>query len=109
MNDYQIDREKWSRLTIFEQMGNIGAEVGRTYEAHHRNDSARFLTAFSRCMDLFDASAAAWARKKDQARTREILRARDEFAKIITTGEEDLNLERYFMRFALAARRRQLA
>ena len=29
MANYEIDRERWAKLTIFEQMGNIGAEVGR--------------------------------------------------------------------------------
>jgi len=25
----QIDRERWAKMTINEQMGNIGSEVGR--------------------------------------------------------------------------------
>jgi len=31
--NYQIDRARWAGMTIFEQMGNIGSEVGRTLKA----------------------------------------------------------------------------
>ena len=29
MGSYQVDRKQWARLSINEQMGNIGSEVGR--------------------------------------------------------------------------------
>ncbi|HEY1835543.1 MAG TPA: hypothetical protein VGG13_01855 [Candidatus Saccharimonadales bacterium] len=104
MNSYQVDLAKWRKLTIFEQMGNIGSEVGRAYSAYRRDNSADFLGAYSRGLDLFDATAKVWALKRDVARTREILRARDQFVQAMVTGEADEALENYFMQFAMAAR-----
>ena len=37
--DYSIDRDRWSKMTIFEQMGNISSEVGRAIKAKHQNNS----------------------------------------------------------------------
>jgi hypothetical protein len=109
MNNYQVNRAKWRQLTIFEQMGNIYSEVGRALAAHRRDDSEGFLAAFSRGLDLFDATAAAWTAKHDMARVHEILRAREQFARVILTGEDDPKLEQYFSQFAVAARLRQFA
>lgn len=108
MSDYQIDREKWARLTIFEQMGNVGSEVGRALSAKRRHDMERAQAALYRGLDLLDATAEVWAARKSP-HTREILRAREQFIQAITQGKEDPGLENYFMQFALAARWRQFA
>jgi len=41
MDNYKIDRERWARLTFYEQMGNIGSEVGRAIIAHRNNNIMR--------------------------------------------------------------------
>ena len=109
MNNYQIDREKWAKLSIFEQMGNAGSEVGRALSAKRRGDVDRVNSAFYRGLDLLDATAEVWAAKKSP-RTREILRAREQFVAAIEGQGDDFRLEEYFMQFAVAARmRRQLS
>jgi hypothetical protein len=61
MNSYRVDRQKWQVLSIFEQMGNIYAEVGRTFAAKRRNDSEAALAAAVRSFDLFDATCESLA------------------------------------------------
>ena len=99
----ELQRQKWADLTIFEQMGNIGSEVGRALAARRRGDAESERGAFYRGLDLFDATAETWAIRKSP-RTKEILRAREQFVEAITTNKENATLESYFMQFAIAAR-----
>lgn len=103
MSEHVFSKEKWAALTLFEQMGNIGSEVGRALAAKRRHDDISMLGAFYRGLDLFDATSEIWAQKKSP-RTKEILRARELFAQSIVTDEQDSTLENYFMQFAIAAR-----
>lgn len=103
MSKHVFDREKWARLTIFEQMGNIGSEVGRALAAKRRGDEESMRGALYRGLDLLDATAEVLAKAKP-ARAAEVLRARELFAQTITTEVEDHTLENYFMQFAIAAR-----
>jgi len=106
MSNYQMDRERWAQFSIFEQMGNIGSEVGRAINAWRKGDTARADGAIYRALDLFDATAEVWAKRKSP-KTREVLRARECFVALFYGGtfEQDADaLERYFMQFALAAR-----
>lgn len=99
MSKYVFDKQKWQNLTIFEQMGNIGQEVGRAFAARRRGDTAAMTGAWQRGLDLLDATAEQLARQKSP-KLREVLRARELFA-----GMEDESLEDYFMWFAIAARK----
>lgn len=100
---YGVDQSKWSKLTIFEQMGNIGSEVGRALTAKRQGKADRCQAAFSRGLDLIDATADDWAAKKYPG-LKELLYARELFAESITTNRVDPTLETYFMQFAVAAR-----
>ena len=96
----KIDREKWAGLSLVEQMGNIGSEVGRAINS--RENPARRDGAIERALDLFSATAACHSGR----RLREILRARDEFLRLFFDDSTDFSgVERYFHHFALAARR----
>ena len=96
-----IDREKWAGLSLVEQMGNIGSEVGRAIKS--RDNPARRDGAIDRALDLFSATAECY----NGLRLREILRARDEFLRLFYDHSTDYNgVERYFYHFALAARRK---
>lgn len=103
MSEHVFDRLKWQRLSIFEQMGNVASEVGRALAAKRRGDTASMNGAFYRGLDLLDATTEELARMRSP-RMREVLRAREQFARSILTDEEDPTLERYFMQFAIAAR-----
>lgn len=100
---YTVDMHKWSRLSFFEQMGNIGSEVGRALAAKHRNDLPSMEGALYRGLDLIDATVSLLVRKNSPA-VKEVLRAREQFVEAVTTPKEDPGLESYFMQYAMAAR-----
>lgn len=104
MSSHVFDRVAWAKMTMFEQMGNIGSEVGRAMTAKRRGQEDRMTAAFYRGLDLIDATAQQWAGEKSP-RLKELLYARELFARSVTTDDEDTTLESYFMFFALAARR----
>lgn len=102
MNNYGVDRQKWSQLTIFEQMGNIYSEIGRTFSAKERGDLAGAEAAAVRAFDLFDATCEQLVVKKSP-KLKEVLRSREQFATDFME-QENTHVDRYFMQFAIAAR-----
>lgn len=105
MNNYKINRKRWGQMTILEQMGNIGSEVGRAIAAKRHNDDERMDSSIYRALDLFDATTEFLVANKSP-RTKEVLRARDQFLSLFynNTFEDADNIENYFMQYALAAR-----
>lgn len=103
MNSHQFDEQKWRSYSIFEQMGNVGSEVGRAIKAKKLNREMDKTAAFYRGLDLIDATVRQLIEQKSP-RAREVLRAREQFARTILTDDEDPTLEQYFMQFAIAAR-----
>lgn len=89
---------RWGQLTLCEQMGNIGSEVGRTLKNPYGN-------AAERALELFDLTLAD---KRWHGRGSEIARAREVFTDFVYGDNmyrsTAVNLEQYFMHFALAAR-----
>ncbi len=103
MNSHEFDTVAWGNLDVFNQMGNIGSEVGRALAAKRRGNHARMQSAFYRGVDLINATAEAWAQKKCVG-IPELLCARELFAESVLTDRIDTTLEKYFMQFAVAAR-----
>jgi hypothetical protein len=106
MNNYQVDRAKWASMDIFNQMGNIGSEVGRAIMAKRQGDEQRTNSAIKRALDLFDATTEDLVQKKSP-RVKEVLRAKDQFLSLFfddNFSDAD-DIERYFMQYAIAARR----
>ena len=106
MASYEIDRERWAQLSIFEQMGNIGAEVGRAVNATRAGKEKRAQGAIDRAVDLLDATVEVLV-AQGSPRVKEVLRAREEFLRLFFDGtfEEDAdNIVRYFNLFAIVAR-----
>ncbi len=101
MSSHIFDIEKWAALSMFEQMGNIGSEVGRTMNAIRRGDEVAKQGAYYRGLDLIDATVASWT---SEPRKRELLRARELFATAVETRKADRQLDNYFMQYAIAAR-----
>jgi hypothetical protein len=107
MGEYGFDRARWAQLTFNEQMGNIGAEVGRAIIAHRNGNPVRETRAIDRAIDLFSATVEVTVGTKYAYRLKEVLRARDEFLRLFFDGTFDTDadkIERYFMYFAFAAR-----
>lgn len=105
MSSHEFDGSRWAKLDVFNQLGNIGSEVGRALAAKRQGNSKRMTSAFYRGMDLFNATVEAWS---VQGRpVYELLIAREQFAESVLTDNEDPTIEKYFMQFAVAARLRQ--
>jgi hypothetical protein len=99
--------QRWHTLTLMDQLAHVGSEVDRAIRAHDAGNGPRFDNALARALELFDLAAAdeRWR----GARRREILRARSEFCRLFfdeTVGPDSAaGLSRYFLYFAIAARR----
>ena len=107
MASYEIDRERWARLSIYEQLGNVSAEVGRAIKATRNGKGRRAQGAIDRALDLIDATVEVLVAQRSP-RTKEVLRAREEFLRLFYDGtfETDAdNIQRYFDHYAYAARR----
>lgn len=95
----------WGRLSLVQQLGNVGSEVSRALRWRDR-DPQLFERAMIRALDLLDLSIRdpRWRR-----RLKELTRARELLCDAWLGGKEygaDLEgLNRYFFDFALAARR----
>ncbi len=100
-----VSRERWFTLSLAEQLGNIGSEVGRANKWNGKDDKS-FWGAVQRACELFDLTQAdeRWNRKR-----KELDRARESFADAVLGGKEYQStlpdLEKYFMQFALLASR----
>jgi hypothetical protein len=97
---------RWQTLTLAEQLGNVGSEVGRAIKARERHDEQRFEGALYRALELFDLTLddPRWIGH----RLREIARAREVTCDFLV-GDNDYrstaeSLDAYFLQFALAAR-----
>jgi hypothetical protein len=101
--------ERWLKLTLVEQLANVGSEVERAIRAKHEGRVTRFDNALARALELFDLTAAddRWR----GPRRREILRAREEFCRLFFSDDvppgSAAGLQRYFLAFATVARRRR--
>lgn len=94
----------WHKLSLAEQMANIGSEVSRMLRWRGR-DKKLFEGAFFRALELFDLTIKD---KRWRKRLKEIVRAREVLGDAFLGGKEYgsrlKDLERYFFYFALAAR-----
>ena len=97
---------RWFELTLMEQLGNIGSEVGRASRAKSQGNEQRFEGALDRALELFDLTLAdgRW-----RGRLKEITRAREVVCDFLVGdnayGSTSESLDRYFLPFAMAARR----
>ena len=98
---------RWFELSLMEQLGNIGTEVGRAARAKEASNKSRSWNALERALELFDLTVVddRWR----GPRRREICRARELVCDFVagdngyaSTAE---SLDRYFLPFAIAARR----
>ena len=99
---------RWAELALVDQLANVGSEVERAIRAHDAGNVTRWGYAQARALELFDLTAAdpRWR----GPRRREILRAREEFCRLFHASDvppkSAEGLRRYFLAFAVGARRR---
>jgi hypothetical protein len=96
-------KDRWFKMSLLEQMGNLGSEVGRASKWQDKDEKS-FWSAVERALDLFDLIRED---KRWENRLYEINRARESFVDAVLGGEEYQSnlqdLEKYFMQFALAS------
>lgn len=96
---------RWSRLSLAEQLANVGSEVGRARRWRGRDDRLA-NGAFHRALELLDLTLAdpRW-----RHRLREIARARELLCDAVegggTYGATMEAMDRYFLAYAVLARR----
>jgi len=96
----------WYQRSLVDQLANVGSEVGRIIKWRDR-DPALSEKAFIRALELLDLTIAdpRW-----RGRRKELTRARTFLCDAMFGGSEHgstlQDLDRYFLAFAVAARRR---
>lgn len=97
---------RWHTMPLVEQLGNVGSEVGRAARWAAR-DPAGSRRAFERALELLDLTIAdpRW-----RGRLKELTRARELLCDAALTGGREFgstleDMERWFLPFAVAARR----
>jgi len=68
--------EKWQKLSFFEQMANVGAEIGRAINWRQK-DKEKSMAAFERGLELLDLTIES---NKDRSKLTELCRAREMLA-----------------------------
>lgn len=98
---------QWFELSLMVQLGNIGTEVARSMRAKESGNEARASNALARALDLFDLTMAD--QRWHGPTLREICRAREVVCDFLVGdneyGSTAESLDRYFLPFAVAARR----
>lgn len=99
---------RWFKLSLVEQLANIGADVGRAIQARAKNDPQSFQYAFERALELIDFTIED---PKNRKRLKEVLRVREFLADYFVGdnqyGFTDQAWQNYFYYFGylVAARR----
>ncbi|OGZ35370.1 MAG: hypothetical protein A3A94_00675 [Candidatus Portnoybacteria bacterium RIFCSPLOWO2_01_FULL_43_11] len=102
----QLAAGKWYKLSLKEQLGNIGSEVSRVIHWQNKDENL-FWGAIERALELFDLTLED---ERWKGRRLEIARAREVFCDAVYGGKiyksSFKDLLRYFDIFALAVRNR---
>ena len=106
MNTFHTDlSQNWSSYSIYEQMANIGAEVGRSINWKKKKNEKMSMNALYRALELIDFTVAD---EKNKNKLSEILRMRELLvdyslgSNIYHSSDEGWN--KYFYYYNLAAR-----
>lgn len=96
--------EKWQKLSLAEQMGNIGAEISRVIHWHERKDQESKEKALWRALELIDLTISD---RRWKPRLFEICRLREVICDLFLGKNiykiSTKHLKDYFLFFALLA------
>ena len=102
--------ERWCRLSLAQQLGNVGSEVSRALKWRSRNPTIA-QGAIDRALELIDLTLDDPRHRVSVARLREICRAREVLLDFLVGpnryGSSEATLQRYFDVFAVAAAKSQ--
>ena len=97
---------RWSELSFFEKMANIGSEVERALRWRAKHNTIYCEQAFVRSLELMDLtldSVTGFSRLKELARLREAIV--DYFFGTNQFKSTETSLRKYFSSFTYAARK----
>jgi hypothetical protein len=99
-----LESGRWFKMSLVEQMANIGADVGRALQWKEKSDLVASQQAFERALELIDFTVAD---PKNKGRLKEVLRMR-EFLADFFVGENQYRFtndawQQYFYYFGYAA------
>ena len=98
--------EKWQKMSLVEQMANIGSEVNRTIHWYNEDDKETMKNSAWRTLELIDLTIID---KRWKNRLLEILRLREVFCDLFfgknLYNTSTKSLQDYFLLFGLAARK----
>ena len=94
--------QRWSELTLSQQLGNVGSEVSRMLKWRGKDDAIA-ERAFERMLELMDLTMQ---NQTNGPRLREIARAREVLvqtwqSQATADSPEWISLNRYFFQFAM--------
>ena len=78
---------RWTQLSLFEQLGNVGSEVGRALNWRNKQRPEKSYQSFVRALELIDLTLAC---KHPLHRLREVGRAREVLADFFA-GDNKIN------------------
>jgi hypothetical protein len=100
----ELHSGRWAQMSLMEQLANVGSEVSRASKWKKKANGVHAQNSFERALELLDLTISLSPRYPV---TKELCRAREEMCKHFY--ESDTNefekLNRYFLPFALAARK----
>lgn len=103
-----LTMDKWIGLSLAEQMGNIGAEVGRAINWKRKGNQEYADLAFFRSLELLDATKVATVGLPG---LKEICRVREMWSAYFTGGEnygcDAAFFNAYFLQFGILSRQRK--
>ena len=103
---HDLSEGRWNMLTLVEQLGNIGSEVERVLRWQEKGNHAYAMRAMDRALELFELTLDCPGNK---GRLREVARVKEVLLDFIVGqneyGSTRESLQRYYLPFAVAARR----
>ena len=97
---------RWSQMSLAEQLGNVGSEVGRAANWTVKGNDKQSNRALDRAFDLLDLTIGdkRWvgSKLKELCRVREVLA--DTFYGDRAYGATPQSMEKYFYHYAVEAR-----
>ena len=100
-----LTKDKWCKLTLAEQLGNVGSEFERAWGWREKGQEQLSRNAMDRMLELLDLTITdkRWygPKLKELTRLREEIR-REYFEENVLSPSHDLR--KYFLSFAVLAR-----
>jgi hypothetical protein len=95
-------KERWQRLSLIEQLANIGSEIYRV-KMWQGKDEKLFENSIIRVIELFNLTLSD---PKNKGRLKEVARAKELFLDAVYNGGKEYktsldDLDKYFYQFAL--------